>query len=135
MSQENIETVRTAFEALSRGGFDEALAYVHPEVEFEPPDEAPERPSSVKGHEALRERWRTLLEPFDDDVRLEPLEFIDVDDHTVITVFHLGVRGRASEVPVEAQPAYVLTIRDGKIMRMRAYLQRDQALEAAGLRE
>jgi ketosteroid isomerase-like protein len=134
MSQENVEIVRTAFEALNRGGLDEALAYVDPEVEFVPPDEALERPSSFKGHEALRERWRTLMEPFE-GLRLEPVEFIDVDDETVITVFRVGVRGRASEVPVEAEPAYVLALRDGKIMRMRAYLQRDQALEAAGLRE
>jgi ketosteroid isomerase-like protein len=134
MSQENVEVVRTAFEALNRGGFDEALAYVDPEVEFEPPDEALERPSSFKGHEALRERWETLLEPFE-GLRLEPVEFIDVDDETVITVFRIRVRGRASEVPVEAEPAYMLAIRDGKVMRMQAYLQKDQALEAAGLRK
>src|SRR5688572_4953971 len=119
MSQGNVEVVRSAFEALKRGGLDEALAYVDPEVEFVPPDEAVERPSSFKGHEALRERWRTLMEPFG-GLRLEAMEFIDVDHESVITVFRLAVRGRASEVPVEAQPAYVLTIRDGKILRMRA---------------
>jgi ketosteroid isomerase-like protein len=134
MSQENVEIARTAFNAMSRGGFDEALTYVDPEVEFEPPDEALERPSNFKGHEALRERWSTLMEPFE-GLHLEPVEFIDVDDETVITVFRIQVRGKASEVPVEAEPAYVLAIRNGKIMRMRAYLQRDQALEAAGLRE
>jgi ketosteroid isomerase-like protein len=133
MSQENVEIVRTAFEALERGRIDEALAYVDREVEFEPPDEALERPSSFKGHDALRERWMTLMEPFE-GLRLEPVEFIDVDDETVITVSRIRVRGKASEVPVEAEPAYVLAIRDGKITRMRAYLQKDQALEAAGLR-
>jgi ketosteroid isomerase-like protein len=61
MSQENVEVVRTVFETLSRGGFDEALAYVDPEVEFEPPDEAVESPAGSKGHDALRERWKTLL--------------------------------------------------------------------------
>jgi ketosteroid isomerase-like protein len=134
MSKENVEIARAALEAMKHGGFDEALAYVDPGVEFEPPDEALERPSSFKGHDALRERWRTLMEPFE-GLRLEPVEFIDVDDETVITVFRLRVRGKASEVPVEAEPAYMLAIRDGKIMRMRAYLQKDQALEAAGLGE
>jgi ketosteroid isomerase-like protein len=132
MSQENVELVQRAFEAVNHGGFNEALAYVHPEVEFEPPDEALERPSSYKGHDALRERWRTLMEPFE-GLRLEQVEFIDVDDETVITVFRIRVRGKASEVPVEAEPAYLLAIRDGKITRMRAYLQKDQALQAAGL--
>ena len=122
---------RTAFEALNRGGFDEALVYVDPEIEFEPPDEALERAGSFKGHEALRNRWKLLLSPFE-DVRLEPIEFMDVDDETVIVVFRVRVRGRASKVPVEAEPAYVLGIRGGKIVRMRAYLQKDQALEAAG---
>jgi ketosteroid isomerase-like protein len=72
------------------------------------------------------------MEPFE-GLRLEPVEFIDVDDETVITVFRIRVRGKASEVPVEAEPAYLLAIRDGKITRMRAYLQKDQALQAAGL--
>jgi ketosteroid isomerase-like protein len=134
MSQENIEIARTAFEALKRGGFDEALVYVDPEIEFEPPNETLERPSNFKGHEALRERWKLLLEPFE-DARLEPIEFIDGGDETVIVVFRVRVRGRASKVPVEAEPAYVLAIRGGKILRLRAYLQRDQALKAAGLRE
>ena len=134
MSQENIEIARTAFDALNRGGLDEALVYVDPEIEFEPPNEALERPRSFKGHEALRERWKLLLEPFE-DVRLEPIEFIDVDDHTVIVVFRVRVRGRASKVPVQAEPAYVLAIRGGKILRMLAFLQKDQALEAARLLE
>jgi ketosteroid isomerase-like protein len=69
------------------------------------------------------------MEPFKDS-RFEPVEFIDVDDKTLVEVISLMVRGRASEVPVEAEPAYVLTLRDGKITRMRAYLHKDQALEA-----
>src|ERR687891_2090997 len=131
MSQENIDVARTAFDALNRGGFDEALAYVDPEIEFEPPKETLERPRDFKGYEALRERWKLLLEPFE-DVRLKPIEFIDVDDESVIVVFRLGMRGRASEVPVQAEPAYVLAIRGGKIVRIRAYLQKDEALEAVG---
>jgi ketosteroid isomerase-like protein len=133
MSQENVEVVRAAFKAMERGGLDEALAYVDPEVEFEPPDEAVETPSSSKGHAALRDRWKTLMEPFQ-DARFEPVEFIDIDDETVVTVFRVTVRGRASEVPVEAEPAYVLGLRDGKILRMRAYLHKAQAFEAVGLR-
>jgi ketosteroid isomerase-like protein len=129
MSQENVEVVEAAFGAMARAGFDEALAYVDPEVEFAPPDEAVESPTGFKRHDALRERWATLMEPFQ-DARFEPVEFIDVDDKTVVAVFRLMVRGRASEVPVEAEPAYVLTLRDGKITRMRAYLHKDQALEA-----
>jgi ketosteroid isomerase-like protein len=94
MSRENVEIARTAFDALNRGGFDEALVYVDPEIEFEPPNETLERPSSFKGHEALRERWKLLLGPFE-DVRLEP----DVDNETVIVVFRVRVRGQASKVP------------------------------------
>jgi ketosteroid isomerase-like protein len=132
MSQENLEIVRAAFNAFARDGFEEALAYVDPEVVFEPPDEAVESPTGFRGHDALRERWKTLMEPFQ-DAQFQPIEFIDVNDETVVTVFRLMVRGRASEVPVEAEPAYVLALRDGKILRMRAYLHRDQAFEALGL--
>jgi ketosteroid isomerase-like protein len=134
MPQQNVEIVRAAFKALEHGGLDEALAFVDPEVEFEPPDEAVESPTGFKGHGALRERWMTLLEPFQ-DARFEPMELIDVDDETVVAVFRVLVRGRASEVPVEAQPAYVLTLRHGRIVQLRSYLHKGQALEAVGLRD
>ena len=40
MSQENVERLRHAYEAFSRGDFDEALTFAHPDIEFVPPGDA-----------------------------------------------------------------------------------------------
>jgi ketosteroid isomerase-like protein len=37
MSEENVEKLRQAYEAFSRGDFDEALTFAHPDIEFCPP--------------------------------------------------------------------------------------------------
>ncbi len=44
-------------------------------------------------------------------------------------------RGKASGVETETPLALVTKIRDGKTISIRAYLDRDEALEAAGLSE
>jgi ketosteroid isomerase-like protein len=44
-------------------------------------------------------------------------------------------RARLSGVEVDLTFAVVYTLRDGKVARGREYWTRDQALEAAGLRE
>ena len=44
-------------------------------------------------------------------------------------------RGKSSGAAVERTWAYVWTVKDGKALRMDGYDNRDEALEAAGLRE
>lgn len=43
MSRESIEKLRRAYEAFSRGDFDEALTFAHPNMFFPPGDAAPYR--------------------------------------------------------------------------------------------
>jgi ketosteroid isomerase-like protein len=42
--------------------------------------------------------------------------------------------GRQSGVQAQARAAHEFTIRDGRLVRFKAYIDRDAALEAAGLR-
>jgi ketosteroid isomerase-like protein len=46
-----------------------------------------------------------------------------------------GNRGKASGAVTETPLAFVTEIRDGKTISIRAYLDREEALEAAGLSE
>jgi ketosteroid isomerase-like protein len=128
----NVELARRAFDAMQAGGLPAVLEFLDPEVEFEPPDNALERRGSFKGHAAVRERWDVLFEPFA-EVRIEPEEFVDAGEETIVAVFRINARGKASGVPVEMQLGYVLSIRDGKVVRMKAYLDPEEAKHAAGL--
>jgi len=41
--------------------------------------------------------------------------------------------GRGSGIPSEVMLSSVVTMRDGKAIRLETYIERDKALEAAGL--
>ena len=69
-----------------------------------------------------------------DDFRGEVIELIDAGDD-VIVVMRIGGRAKLSGVATDLTFAAIYTIRDGKIARGREYWTREQALEAAGLRE
>jgi ketosteroid isomerase-like protein len=47
----------------------------------------------------------------------------------------MRAHGRGSGAPIELQGAFVYEVRDGRIVTDRAFTSRNQALEAAGLRE
>jgi ketosteroid isomerase-like protein len=128
----NVELARRAFEAIGTGGLAAALDFLDPEIEFEPPDEALEQRGTFKGHAAVRERWDLLLDPFD-DVRMDVEELIEADDETVLVVFRIHARGKASGAPVEMRLAHLVTVRDGKAVRMKAYLDVDEAKRAVQL--
>ncbi len=52
-----------------------------------------------------------------------------------ILLFHIHGRGKGSGAVFEARPGWVQTIRDGKVVRIEAYLDRGEALAAVGLSE
>jgi ketosteroid isomerase-like protein len=64
--------------------------------------------------------------------RLEPEEFIDAGDDVVV-LLHEYRRGRGSGVELESDTAVVFAVRDGRVIRIQGYMDRDAALEAAGL--
>jgi ketosteroid isomerase-like protein len=68
-----------------------------------------------------------------DDYRVEAEELTDLGDQVLARTRHRG-RGKGSGVEVQQQIFQLLTLRDGKVVRMRMYYDEAEALEAAGLR-
>ncbi len=128
MSEENVEIVRKSVEAYARGDLDTALTYADPDIVWNPVEE----PAS-KGHDAIRanlERWETDFEDFE----ATPEEYIDAGDQVLVAV-HWSGRGRGSGVQVDIRTYQVVTLCDGKTIRMDEFTERAEALEAAGLSE
>ena len=128
MSQENVEKLRRAYDAFSRGDFDEALTIAHPDIEFFPPDDA----VPYRGIERVRD-W---MEPdaFDQQV-IEPLDFT-VSGNKILVKQSLRSRGAGSGIEVEGRAWSVWTLNDdGLATRVEAFLTKAKALEAAGLEE
>ena len=131
MSHENVEIVREALEQLLRTG-EPAWDVIHEDVVVHDHD-IPDA-SEYRGHAGVR-RW--LFEDWAAawaDFNLEPQEYVDVDEN-VIALFRLKATGRGSGVTVERLDAMVYKMRDGKIVRVDYYNNREQALKAVGLGE
>ena len=128
MSRENVELVRRSLEAYQRGDVDAALADTHPDIHWSPYEVAP-----MRGVDALRAYMKSWEDEWD-ELETIPEEFVDADDR-VLVVMHFRGRGRGSGAEVEARSYCVYTVRDGQTVRMEEFLDREEALEVAGVRE
>jgi ketosteroid isomerase-like protein len=131
MSQENVELVRSGYaapEPLST--FAERIA---PDVEFDFTAVYPDRPV-FRGTDAVR-RFIETGGPWGGAIHFEPERFFDVDHERVLVFVRATAVGQLSGVATEARAAHEFTLRDGLLVRFKAYRDRSEALEAVGLRE
>jgi ketosteroid isomerase-like protein len=131
MSKENLDAVRRGFEALEQGGVEAFLDFIDPEFETTTPPELTVEPATYSGHDGLRRYFESFYEIMD-EVRFEPLEFIDAGARVVVPA-RLLARGRDTGIEAVQQLAFVWTLRDGRGLRLETYATREEALEAAGL--
>jgi ketosteroid isomerase-like protein len=132
MSQENVEIVRAAFDAYSRGDMGSALRLVDPEIVVKQPPEMPDA-MTHHGHAGVMEAIAVWPEQWD-DYELEIVQIVDADEQVVVKIHQRG-RGRGSGVEVEDEIWFVLGFRNGKIADWRMFGAEREALEAAGLSE
>ena len=128
MSQENVKVVREAWDAYSGGDYDRIAGFHDPHIVVVTLEDG-----ALYGNDAVLanyERWDEAWEGA--ETTLE--EVIGHGDRVFVAARFHG-RGRASGVEVETRLYEVYTVRDGKVLRIDEYATRDEALEAAGLRE
>ena len=129
MSQENIETVRLAYEAFGRAGLDALLEHFHPDAEYDITAAIGPYAGMYYGHAAIRSFLADYFESWE-YVRMEPEDFIEVGKDHVVVLLRLHMRGKGSGVAVEARTTNVWTLRDGKAVRMAVYNDKAEALKA-----
>jgi ketosteroid isomerase-like protein len=131
MSQENVEIVRGAFEAINRGDVDAALKDAAPGFEFDF-SRAVGPQHGVFGRDEVPGVLGEFDEPWE-SVRREADEFIEAGEQVVtpLTSYHRGRDG----IEVRARVAMVWTIHNGTITRITFYQKLQEALEAVGLSE
>ena len=134
MSQENVERLEAAyelvnnkFEVLKRGELDALMPFFDPDVVIEYLD-APD-PGRYEGLEGVRDWFHDFFGIWD-SVFIVADEFIEVGDWTVVQL-RGSVRGDKSHAQLEVRLTATYRFREGRIVHHRAYLDRDQALEAA----
>jgi ketosteroid isomerase-like protein len=133
MSQENVDRFHRAYDAFNRRDLDAFLAFMDPGVELTTRIMELEGDPYFRGHDGVREWWRTLFAIFP-DFSAELMEVRDLDDSLIATV---RVRGHGVEagVPFEEVVWQAVKIRDGKATWWRNFTSEAPALEATELEE
>jgi ketosteroid isomerase-like protein len=132
MSQHNVEVVRDSWKALADSGLDAMAEYWDPEISWRAMENAPDDVGEMHGQDAARRYVQDWLDMFEDIVNV-PQEVLDVGEDRVIAVQHVTGRARLSGVETELRYAVLYTVREGKIVRVKEYRDRQEALEAVGL--
>jgi ketosteroid isomerase-like protein len=132
MSAENVEIMRTAYEAIARRDRETLDAILRerlaPDFEFE----AALTGATYRGLDGF---WE-LLDDIEDTVgyRPEVEEAVDLGDH-VLVVLRMSGRGSRSGVSVAQQGAVLVTFDGGTLVSGKSFASKAEALEAAGLLE
>jgi ketosteroid isomerase-like protein len=131
MSQENVEIMRAGLDAFAREDLPVFLPLMDSEIHFEPHLAGVE--GSYAGHDGVKRFFADAFGAFE----ILAAEYRDIRDlgDRVLALGRLRLRGRESEVETDATLAIVARFRGGLITYLKDYGDKDQALEAAGLRE
>ena len=138
MSQENVETVRKSFEVFNRDGLEALFSegIFSPEILMDGSGSGIPGVGVYRGHDEVmaffEEDWFAAFPFADWEIAVD--ELVDHGDRVVCRSSQRG-RGSSSGAGVELKVTNIHTLRDGQIVRIEVYRDREQALEAAGLRE
>jgi ketosteroid isomerase-like protein len=142
MSQENVDAVRTALEAFNTEGLASIPEHWHPDVEWHTDPLVPE-PGVYKGFDAVRKYLEGFLRASGEmrintagGMRLSIDELVDLGDEDVLSLLTVSgpPAGDNDRQPQFLNWAQIMSVRDGKIVRVRSFLDEAKAFEAAGLR-
>jgi ketosteroid isomerase-like protein len=131
MSEENVEVVRCLIDAWSAHDRERMAKYLHPDAVFH------SAITNVVGETfegrdrivAVFDRWEEEWS----EIHWEVDEYIDAGENHVVTLHRVIATGRASGIVTERELGAVLELRDGLVVRQWIYLDRNDALKAAGL--
>jgi ketosteroid isomerase-like protein len=131
MSQEDVEVVRRSLDAWNEGDVDAIRRLYTDDVVVQ--TGVTEFGRTFEGDDPIG-RWVTEIRETWAEVHWEIERIFEADDVVVSFYRAIGV-GRESGVEVMRELTGVYRIRGGRIASERIYLDREEALEAVGLRE
>ena len=131
-SSANLDLVRSIYADWERGDYRRA-DWADPEIEFAVADGP--SPWYVQGLAGMAEGTREGLSAWT-GFRSQADEYRELDDERVLVLSRRGGRGKTSGLEIEriqSKGAAVWHVRDGKVMRLVIYWDRERALADLGL--
>lgn len=132
MPPEDVELVKSAFEAWNRGDIAAFAGHTAEEVAWLEVSGRPEGGATERlGRDRLQRSLESLFDAFE-SYRIEVERIEQIGDRVVAIVREVA-KGRSSGVEVDGRWGYLITAEDGLIIRIEAYRDPAQALQTAGL--
>jgi ketosteroid isomerase-like protein len=139
VSRENVDLVRRLYAELASEGSaeefdqrmtDDALSrFLDPEIEWVPVTHSLLAVDSYRGFDGVRRFWGEFLSTWE-SYSVEPLRFDDAGDQVAVVVH---IVGRTHELEVDETRSSLLTVRDGRVVRVESFADQEGARKAAGL--
>lgn len=127
MESENVEIIRRGFVAYNLGDVEAVLETADPDIEFVPLRSLVVG-GSYRGHDGIRRFFEDLDEEWE-NFSIANEEFRDRED-SVLLLGEFEARGKASGMQVHSPVAWLFELSAGKVVRMRAYSNQEEALRA-----
>jgi ketosteroid isomerase-like protein len=138
VSRENVELVRHLYAELASEGsprdFDERLTddalsrFLDPEVEWVPMSDSLLADESYRGFDGVRRFWGEFLSTWE-SYGVEVLDVHDAGDRVAAIV---RIVGRTNGLELDETHSSLLTVRDGRVVRVQAFADPDGARETLG---
>jgi len=130
MPQANLDAVERLMEAVDRRDIDAFVEVTTTDFEWFPVFAARVEGDVYRGREGIEAFLGEVDETWE-EFRPLPDEYRDLGD-CVLALGRLRTRGRGSGVPVDSPWGGVYDLRDGKVARIRTFLDHGEAVRAAG---
>jgi ketosteroid isomerase-like protein len=128
---ENLEIAKQMFVWWNVGDREPVAETLDPEVEIHGPLSST-KGTPYRGPEGL-EQWIADVDEQFEEWYSRPGEWLELNDSRVLILGELHMRGRGSGVELDQPMGWLITVRDGRLLRMDVYTDHDEARRAAGL--
>jgi ketosteroid isomerase-like protein len=134
MSRESVERLRVAYEAFNRGDWPAVERMFDPEMEMDISDVFLDRPR-LRGADEWRIFFASDVPEIWGRFQAKPVEFLEASGDRVLVIVEVSGKGKGSGLEIAGRFGHLWSFREGLLLRMRAYKDLEEALEAAGLSE
>ena len=133
MASANVELLRKGIDAWNQREADLWLTYAAPEIEWVPAGPAAVDSAVYRGYDEVANAYAAVWETWG-LFQFEGSQVRDLGD-SVLWLGRVKMRGSTSHVELDQEFAAHWILRDGKLIRIQAFLSWREALKAVGLAE
>jgi ketosteroid isomerase-like protein len=133
MPRDNVEVIRTGYQALTEGNLDGVLETFDPEIELWTSGAFPDFEPVYRGYDGIRAFWDAISAPWE-SFHLEAERIVAGPDCAAVAI-HFRVRGAGSGAATELRQGHAFWFRNDLTVKISTHSSFDEALDATGLRE